>query len=148
MCEYTQNLSFIQCEHLCGVSIGLLMRGLLCVVCLSTPAFSLHRWIAQQWVKRKQSTSVFLASTYPLSRQGLFRAFKLAMHGNWAPYDLRLIYMGLGGGIPLDMWHARPTGVYLPWCPWTGPQLWVNSWKSIARDAREKGEIGHPILKW
>ena len=25
--------------------------GLLCVVCLSPPAFSLHRWIAQQWVK-------------------------------------------------------------------------------------------------
>ena len=56
--------------------------GLLCVVCVSPPAFSLHRWVAQQWVKRKQSASVFLASTYPLSRQALCRASKLAMHGN------------------------------------------------------------------
>ena len=47
---------------------------LLCVVCLSAPAFSLHRWIAQQWVKRKQSASVFLVSTYPRSRQALCRA--------------------------------------------------------------------------
>ena len=37
------------------------------------------------------------------------------MHGNGAPYDLRLIYMGLGGGLPLDMWHTRPTGVWI--CP-------------------------------
>ena len=36
--------------------------GLLCVVCLSPPAFRLHRWIGQQWVKIKQSASVFLAS--------------------------------------------------------------------------------------
>ena len=34
--------------------------GLLCVVCLSPPAVSLHRWIAQQWVKRKK---VFPGST-------------------------------------------------------------------------------------
>jgi len=34
------------------------------------------------------------------------------MHGNRAPYDL---YMGLGGGMPLDMWHARPSGVWI--CP-------------------------------
>ena len=37
--------------------------GLLCVVCLSPPAFRLHRWIAKLWMKRKQSASVFLAST-------------------------------------------------------------------------------------
>ena len=30
-------------------------------------------------------------------------------------YDLRLIYMGLGGGLPLDVWHARPTDVWI--CP-------------------------------
>jgi len=24
----------------------------------------------------------------------------------------------------------------------------IYSWKSIARDAREKGESGHPILNW
>ena len=37
--------------------------GMLCVACVSPPAFSLHRWVAQQWVNRKQSASVFLAST-------------------------------------------------------------------------------------
>ena len=37
------------------------------------------------------------------------------MHGNGAFYDIRLIYMGLGGGLPLDKWHARPTGVWI--CP-------------------------------
>ena len=47
--------------------------GLLCVVCLSPPAFSLHRWVAH------------------------------------------LIYMGLGGGLPLDTWHARSIGVWI--CP-------------------------------
>jgi len=24
----------------------------------------------------------------------------------------------------------------------------IYSWKSIARDAQEKGETGHPILNW
>ena len=63
------------------VSTGLLMRSVVCccVLCLSgCVLFSLHRWVAQQWVKRKQSTTVLLASIYPLSS----RASKLAMHGN------------------------------------------------------------------
>ena len=37
------------------------------------------------------------------------------MHGNWAANDLRLIYMGLGWGLPLDMWYVRLTGVWI--CP-------------------------------
>ena len=51
------DLVFIECVNWFIDAKG----GLLCVVCLSPPAFRLHRWIAQQWVK--QSASVFLAST-------------------------------------------------------------------------------------
>lgn len=100
---------------LCCVSNGLLMR-LVCSVgpcVLVTFAFSLYRWLAlceNEAEVRKSSLPVHSLSTdksYVVPPSGDTRQLSTSRP--------QAELQGLGGGLPPDMRHARPTGVWK--CP-------------------------------
>jgi len=58
-----------------------------------------------------------------------------------------LIYMVLGGGLShrhvACQAHRR---VDLPWCPWTGPQLWINSAAALLKERLRESTLTENYL--